>query len=162
EVDEDHRDGQEGQTGSCNRVCARRDRLRFGKRTRPKMRHTARTHRLGATLLGAWLTIATTSCSRASGAAAHQSEQQRIARASYLVTTLGCNDCHTPLHATAKGPEPDMARMLSGHPESLVVTRAPKLEEPWAWAGTGTNTAFAGPWGISYAPNLTPDQNTGL
>jgi hypothetical protein len=26
----------------------------------------------------------------------------------------------------------------------------------------GTLTAFAGPWGISYAINLTPDQNTGI
>ena len=63
---------------------------------------------------------------------------------------------------TPNGPVPDLSRALSGHPEALVVERAPKLEEPWVWAGTGTNTAFAGPWGISYAPNLTPDQNTGL
>ena len=36
------------------------------------------------------------------------------------------------------------------------------LAGPWLWAGAATNTAFAGPWGISYAANLTPDQNTGL
>jgi hypothetical protein len=30
------------------------------------------------------------------------------------------------------------------------------------WAGAATNTAFTGPWGVSYAANLTPDQNTGL
>jgi hypothetical protein len=28
--------------------------------------------------------------------------------------------------------------------------------------GNSTNTAFAGPWGISYASNLTPDPNTGI
>jgi hypothetical protein len=33
---------------------------------------------------------------------------------------------------------------------------------PWLWAGAATNTACAGPWGISYAANLTPDRNTGL
>ena len=27
-------------------------------------------------------------------------------------------------------------------------------------ATAATNTAFVGPWGISYAANLTPDQNT--
>ena len=32
---------------------------------------------------------------------------------------------------------------------------------PWVWGSTGTNTAFWGPWGISYAANLTPDA-TGL
>ena len=29
-------------------------------------------------------------------------------------------------------------------------------------AGAATNTAYSGPWGVSYAANLTPDQNTGL
>jgi hypothetical protein len=30
------------------------------------------------------------------------------------------------------------------------------------WTGAATNTAFAGPWGISYAANLTPDRLTGI
>jgi hypothetical protein len=30
------------------------------------------------------------------------------------------------------------------------------------WGGTETLTAFAGPWGISYTANLTPDENTGI
>ncbi|MDR0213448.1 MAG: hypothetical protein LBJ15_05510 [Comamonas sp.] len=32
---------------------------------------------------------------------------------------------------------------------------------PWIRGGSGTNTAFWGPWGVSYAANLTPDA-TGL
>lgn len=28
--------------------------------------------------------------------------------------------------------------------------------------GAGTNTAWAGPWGISYTANITPDQKTGI
>jgi hypothetical protein len=64
---------------------------------------------------------------------------------------------------TERGPEPDMTRMLSGHPESLVVPRPPRLPEgPWVWMGAGTNTAFAGPWGVSFTANLTPDENTGI
>jgi hypothetical protein len=59
------------------------------------------------------------------------------------------------------GPEPDMTRMLSGHPEGVKVTM-PKLPAGWQFAGNMTNTAWAGPWGISYTANLTPDQNTGL
>jgi hypothetical protein len=39
----------------------------------------------------------------------------------------------------------------------------PKLPDgPWLWIGASTNTAFAGPWGVSYAANLTPDEGTGL
>jgi hypothetical protein len=30
------------------------------------------------------------------------------------------------------------------------------------WIGAATNTAFAGPWGVSFAANLTPDPETGL
>lgn len=41
----------------------------------------------------------------------------RVARVQYLVNTSGCHDCRTPLKMGAKGPEPDMKRMLSGHPE---------------------------------------------
>lgn len=83
-------------------------------------------------------------------------------RGEYLVTILGCNDCHTPLSMGPQGPEPDMSRMLSGHPETMKIPGPPALSEPWMWAGTGTNTAFAGPWGISYAANLTPDEETGM
>ena len=39
---------------------------------------------------------------------------------------------------------------------------APKPNGPWVWSGAGTNTAFAGPWGVSYARNLTPDPVTGI
>jgi hypothetical protein len=93
----------------------------------------------------------------------NSANKARVARGEYLVTIGGCNDCHTPLKMGAKGPEPDMSRMLSGHPEQLVMPPAPKLGQgPWVWAGSGTNTAFAGPWGVSYAMNLTPDQVTGL
>ena len=85
-----------------------------------------------------------------------------IERGRYLATVAACGDCHTPFKMGANGPEPDMSRMLSGHPETLSVTSAPALAPPFVWAGTATNTAFAGPWGISFAMNLTPDVDTGL
>jgi hypothetical protein len=80
----------------------------------------------------------------------------------YLVTIMGCNDCHTPYKMGKKGPEPDMTRMLSGHPEGMKLAPPPKLEGGWLMAGSATNTAWAGPWGVSYTANLTPDQNTGI
>ena len=85
-----------------------------------------------------------------------------VERGRYLATVGACGDCHTPFKMGANGPEPDMSRMLSGHPETVSVTSAPALAPPFAWAGTATNTAFAGPWGISFAMNLTPDVDTGL
>ena len=55
-----------------------------------------------------------------------------------------------------------MQHMLSGHPAALKITAAPKLEAPWMMAGAATNTAFAGPWGVSFAINLTPDKVSGM
>jgi hypothetical protein len=86
-----------------------------------------------------------------------------IKRGEYLVHAGACHDCHTPLKMGPKGPEPDMTWMLAGHPESLTMPKPPELGQgPWAYVGSATNTAYAGPWGISYAINLTPDENTGM
>lgn len=85
-----------------------------------------------------------------------------VKRGEYLVTTSGCHDCHTPMKLGPNGPEPDMTQMLQGHPATLVMPEPPKLAAPWMWAGAATNTAFAGPWGVSYAINLTPDEETGI
>lgn len=86
-----------------------------------------------------------------------------VTRGKYLVTVTGCNDCHTPLKMGANGPEPDMSRMLSGHPEQLTMPTAPTLPNgPWVATVSGTNTAWSGPWGVSYTANLTPDRETGL
>ncbi len=85
-----------------------------------------------------------------------------VERGKYIVDAGGCHDCHTPTKMGPNGPEPDMSRMLSGHPENVKVDKPPKLEGPWMAAVSNTFTAWAGPWGISYTANLTPDQNTGL
>lgn len=86
-----------------------------------------------------------------------------VERGEYLVTVGGCNDCHTPWIVGPNGPEPDMSRMLSGHPEDLPV--GPQMPIPaeaglWAWAPH--NTAWVTDAGIAYAFNLTPDENTGI
>ena len=87
----------------------------------------------------------------------------KVARGKYLVSTSGCMDCHTPMKVGAKGVEFDMSRMLSGHPENLQMPPAPVLPEgPWLVVSSATNTAFSGPWGVSFTANLTPDPDTGL
>jgi mono/diheme cytochrome c family protein len=84
-------------------------------------------------------------------------------RGRYLVTTSGCHDCHTPWKMGPQGPEPDMSRALSGHPQELVMPPAPRLPDgPWIATIGATNTAWSGPWGTSFTANLTPDRETGL
>jgi hypothetical protein len=85
-----------------------------------------------------------------------------VERGKYLVNAMGCNDCHTPMKMGPQGPEPDMSKFLSGHPASEKNAPAPKLANGWIAAVDATGTAWAGPWGISYTANLTPDQNSGL
>lgn len=69
-------------------------------------------------------------------ATAKSGSADKLARGKYLVTILGCNDCHTP--GTFYG-SPDMSRFLSG-----------------------SQMGWAGPWGVVYAANLTADAGTGL
>ena len=96
----------------------------------------------------------------ATGGAAQN--KARVDRGAYLVSMMGCNDCHTPWKMGPKGPEPDMTRALTGHPQDVVLPPAPAASGPWIWHGAATNTAFAGPWGVSFTANLTPDKETGL
>jgi len=107
----------------------------------------------------------TTACGQAPQSAAPAAatpaaapQQSPAERGKYLVTVMDCNGCHTPM----KMGEPDMTRMLSGHPESEGVKMPPKLPSGWATVISDSNTEWAGPWGISFTANLTPDQNTGL
>ena len=93
---------------------------------------------------------------------AAQIRKKRVERGAHLVETMGCNDCHTPWKMGPRGPEPDMSRALTGHPQDMVMPPAPPPSGPWVWHGAATNTAFAGPWGVSFTANLTPDKETGL
>jgi mono/diheme cytochrome c family protein len=86
-----------------------------------------------------------------------------VERGKYLVLTSGCHDCHTPLKMGPEGPEPDFSRALSGHPQDANLPPPPALPPgPWIVTASGTNTAWSGPWGVSYTRNLTPDKETGL
>lgn len=87
----------------------------------------------------------------------------RLERGGYLVRTSGCTDCHTPWTMGPDGPTPDVARGLSGHPEGLRIEAPPPAQPmPWLVSSAATNTAHAGPWGVSFTANLTPDVETGI
>ena len=111
-------------------------------------------------VIGFCLMLGMTGCSTDQPATASKPAENEVAKESpvergkYLVTIQDCNGCHTPW---IDG-KPDMTRMLSGHPESDKVTAMPKL--PKGWVGqSDDHTAWAGPWGVSFAANLTPDSS---
>ena len=85
----------------------------------------------------------------------------QIAKGENLVTVLGCNDCHSPKVMTAMGPVPDTLRLLSGHPaEEQLAPFDKEILKSYVLFNMN-NTAATGPWGTSFAANLTPDQ-TGI
>jgi len=97
-------------------------------------------------------------------AAAAPRAPDAVKRGAYLAAYGGCSDCHTPKVFTAQGPMPDTTRILAGHPADAKVPDVPAgLLGPtgWAAASTADFTTWVGPWGVSFAANLTPD-GTGL
>jgi mono/diheme cytochrome c family protein len=90
--------------------------------------------------------------------------QSPAERGKVLVTVGGCHDCHTPKKVGPGGPEPDMSRALSGHPEDTKVTAGFKTPKgsPYTIHTIDHLTAWSGAWGVSFAANLTPDPDTGM
>ena len=89
---------------------------------------------------------------------------EMIKRGAYLVNFGGCNECHTPKVFTDMGPVPDTTRLLSGHKQGSIlpiVDTSVVGHGKWYLSNVDL-TAWVGPWGVSFAANLTPDEKTGL
>ncbi|WP_276503633.1 hypothetical protein [Terrimonas pollutisoli] len=52
------------------------------------------------------------------------SNDQLVKRGSYLVTAIGCDDCHSPKKMGPNGPQVDLETRLSGHPADAVLGKA--------------------------------------
>ncbi len=88
-----------------------------------------------------------------------------VERGKYLSIVGGCNDCHSPKLMTPNGPATDPTRILSGHPATERLPSVPPgVLGPGKWMAMTNDglTAWVGPWGISFAANLTPDAETGI
>jgi hypothetical protein len=111
------------------------------------------------------ITLAMSMAVVATALAAEAPTKEQRTRGEYLVGFGGCNDCHSPKIMTATGPAPDTTKLLSGFPANgQLPPVAPGTLAPDKWAAM-TNadlTAWVGPWGTSYAANITPDKATGI
>jgi cytochrome c553 len=99
-----------------------------------------------------------------SAAFAQKPNKKLIERGKWLVGFAGCDDCHTPKVFGPKGPEFDMTKRLSGAPAHVPIPDIPKnVVGPTKWGALVSNdlTTWAGPWGVSFTANLTPDIETG-
>jgi len=86
----------------------------------------------------------------------------RVKRGEYLVKTIGCDDCHSPKKMGPHGPEIIPELRLSGFPKTAKLPELDTKAVQKGWVLLAPDlTAAIGPWGISYASNLTSDQ-TGI
>lgn len=104
--------------------------------------------------------------SSASGNETGAAADRHIARGKQLVIEGNCDFCHTPLIETNEGPVPDMKRRLSGRPQDREIPGLPAsgIGSPgWIeFLGTLDSTEWAGPWGLVFSKNITPDPETGI
>lgn len=116
--------------------------------------------------LTATVMIAIVACTNTAGEANKKpqaaTDSLRIARGEYLVTIVGCDDCHSPKRMGAHGPELIPELRLSGFTKGnkLPPVDVKSLQSGWALFAPDL-TAVVGPWGISYGANITSDQ-TGI
>ncbi|WP_242118333.1 c-type cytochrome [Aestuariivivens sediminicola] len=84
---------------------------------------------------------------------------EQLERGEYLVELGGCHHCHSPKIMSDRGPIADPDRLLSGHPSDETL---PPYDEETAKGYvlfTMGLTSTTGPWGTSFAANLTPDDS---
>lgn len=88
--------------------------------------------------------------------------EQKVKRGEYLVTTIGCADCHSPKQFGERGPEVIKGLELSGFQQGQQMPQASPdaLEKGWMLMSPDL-TAAVGPWGTSFAANITSDE-TGI
>src|SRR2546430_15525751 len=92
--------------------------------------------RMRLPLLLAFACLTLISCSRQTPAPPVMTEADYVARGKYLTHVMACNDCHTPGTFWNAA---DSTRLLSG-----------------------SELGWKGPWGRTYARNLTPEPQTGI
>jgi mono/diheme cytochrome c family protein len=107
-------------------------------------------------------------CSNISGnneknsAISQKDSATRVARGEYLVTTTGCDDCHSPKKMGANGPELIPELRFSGFPKDGKLPGVNKAEIGKGWMLFAPDlTAAVGQWGVSFAGNISSDE-TGI
>lgn len=90
--------------------------------------------------------------------------EESVKRGNYLVNIMDCHACHSPKIMTPNGPVPDPARLFAGFDSSkpLEELNPEEIEVSKKWVlFNGDQTAVVGPWGTSFAGNISSSE-TGI
>src|SRR4051794_22871124 len=79
------------------------------------------------------------------------SNDSLVKKGEYLVSVMGCDDCHSPKKMGARGPEIIAELRLSGYPSDRPVAKADTgtLNSGWVLFAPDLTSAI-GPWGRSF------------
>ncbi len=115
-------------------------------------------------LFALFLTLVFSACQEKEPPKKELTQEELIEHGKFLVEVGGCTDCHTPKVFGPNGPVPDETKFLSGHPQDAKLAKFdPSILQPGGYVlFTQDITAAVGPWGASFAANLTPDMETGI
>lgn len=107
-----------------------------------------------------------TSCNDTSTAAktatVKSDSAQSVERGKYLVTAIGCDDCHSPKKMGPNGPEVIADLRFSGYPSDRPFNKVSMDAFSKGWMTFNADlTCAAGPWGLSFSANITSD-STGI
>jgi hypothetical protein len=81
-----------------------------------------------------------------------------VKRGSYLVSTMLCDDCHSPKRMGPHGPEIIPEMRLSGFTQTNKIPKVDMEEIKKGWVMFNQDlTSAVGPWGVSFSANLTSD-----
>lgn len=81
----------------------------------------------------------------------------------HIVAVADCGNCHTPKKMTPTGPVEDENLAFSGHPAAQPYPGVDRKEmETKHLFASDDLTSWVGPWGISYAANISSDSTTGI
>lgn len=84
--------------------------------------------------------------------------EELVARGSYLVNAVGCDDCHSPKRMGPKGPEVIEELRFSGYPGNRPLQPVDTNQVGKGWSMFGSDfTSTVGPWGMSFAANISSD-----
>jgi len=88
--------------------------------------------------------------------------EERVKRGEYLVNSIGCDDCHSPKVMGPNEPEIIESLRFSGYPADRAIQKADTntVKNGWMLLG-GDLTSAVGPWGMSFAANISSDE-TGI
>ncbi|MFN8252803.1 MAG: diheme cytochrome c-553 [Ferruginibacter sp.] len=85
-----------------------------------------------------------------------------VKRGEYLVTIMGCDDCHSPKKMGPHGPEIIAERRFSGFPADFTPPQLDSNATKNGWVSLWADlTSAVGPWGQTFAANITSD-TTGI